>query len=473
MPAAWAASRVERHRAAGSWPRAARRSCARGVTAIVLLLACAAGCATPTWEQRIAPAQRAYYGGDPQHAAEIIAARLEDEAGGPDAHVLRLELASALAAADDFAGSAREYVALDDQLEVLDYSDMPVFELAAFLFSVNRTEYGASRPERLALNTLNLLNFLALGDWEGAAVEARRLRVLMLQGDLPEDRRYASALAWQLAGVALQLAGRSGEAEDCFRAAGSSDLAVDPPPDEGTVLVVVQNGKAPMRVEAIYRLLFDNGLHRLQVPALVWRPSPWQRAVVLLDGQPVAEAPVLLDLGAQLRAQYDRDFPRMLAAAAFAAAPRVVAGQAVEREVSERKSKHIDDDLQQVLAQFSGFFTEELLADALPADTRCWSLLPADVRALRLHVPAGTHDIAVDLIGPERKRLHWSVSVQPRGFALVNAITALDEGWQPSQEPRTQDLTHQPAGLAALNMLQAALAVRAAILHDDHDHDDH
>jgi len=447
--------------------RAACGRPARHAAMVALLLACAAGCSTPTWEQRIAPAQQAFYGGDPQEAAELIAARLDDDTDGPDAHVLRLELASALAAADDWAGSAREFVALDDRLEMLDYSDMPVAELAAFLFAVNRTEYGASRPERLALNTLNLLNFLALGDWEGAAVEARRLRVLMLQDDLPEERRFQSAFAWELAGVALQLAGHAGESADCFRAAGRSDLALAPAAGEGTVLVVVQNGKAPVRVEAVFRLLFDNGLHRLQVPALVWRPSAWQRAVVLLDGRPVAEAPVLLDLGAQLRAQYDRDFPKLVAAAAFAATPRVFAGDAVRREVDGIHSKHLDDDARAALAQLAGFFTEELLAEALPADTRCWTLLPSDVRALRLHVPAGTHDIAVDLVGSRPQRLNWSVSVQPGGFALVNAITALDEGWAPSQEPRSQDLTHQPAGLAALNILEAAFAVRAAILHDD------
>jgi len=181
---------------------------------------------------------------------------------------------------------------------------------------------------------------------------------------------------------------------------------------------------------------------------------------------------VLLDVGAQIASHYDRDFPRLLAAAAFAATPRALAGQAVEHEIASHQGKHADDNLQQTLAQLAGFFTEELLAGALPADTRCWTLLPSDVRALRLHVPAGTHDIAVDLLGSSPRRLHWTVTVEPGGFALVNAITALDEGWEAPQQLHPQDITHQPAGLAALDLLQAALAVRATIeSHDHHDHD--
>jgi len=434
-----------------------------------LLLACSAGCSA-TWEERIAPVQQAFYRGDAQHAAELLAARLADDPDGPDAHVLRLERASALAAADRNAEAAAELVALDDQLEVLDYSDLPVAELAAFLFSANRAPYRASHVERVALNTLNLLNFLALGDWEGAAVEARRVRTLLLQEDIPEERRDASALAWELAGVSLQLAGRAGEADDCFRAAGRPDLRLAPPAGEGSVLVIVQNGKAPVRVQAVYRLLLGNALHRLQVPALVARPSRWKRAVVLLDGGPVAEAPVLLDLSAQLRARYDRDFPSLLAAAAFAAIPRALAGQAVQHEIASHQGDHAHDDLQQALGFLAGFFTEELLAEALPADTRCWTLLPGDVRALRLHVPAGTHDIAVDLLGTQTRRLHWSVTVEPGGFALVNAITALEEAWQPPTEPRTQDLTHQPAGLAALELLEAALPIKAIL--EQHPHSD-
>ncbi|HTE05130.1 MAG TPA: hypothetical protein VK824_02960, partial [Planctomycetota bacterium] len=40
-----------------------------------LLLACSAGCSA-TWEERIAPVQQAFYRGDAQHAAELLAARL-------------------------------------------------------------------------------------------------------------------------------------------------------------------------------------------------------------------------------------------------------------------------------------------------------------------------------------------------------------------------------------------------------------
>ena len=67
----------------------------------------------------------------------LLDARLHDDPDGPDAHVLRLERASALAAAGRYAESAAELVALDDQLEVLDYSSAPVSELSALVFATD------------------------------------------------------------------------------------------------------------------------------------------------------------------------------------------------------------------------------------------------------------------------------------------------------------------------------------------------
>ncbi len=452
--------------------------------ALALLPGCGA-----TLEQRVTGAQRAFYGGDVDRAAELLQKRLARDSHSPDAGLLRLELASALQAAGRYAEAAAQLVAADDALEILDYDSAPLRELAWALFAVPRSEYRASRPEKLLVNVENILNFLGLGDWEGAAVEARRARILMLQSDLRASRRYESAFAWSLAGLALQLAGRDGEAAGCFReAAGARDAAgargpaggrdavggvaadiahmeAAPGPGQGSVLVVVQNGKAPVRAQAEYHLFLHGGLHRLQIPALAARGGAFSRALVGVDGTPAGEAPVLLDLAAQAGRRWDDEFPRLLAAAALQMLPRAALGAAVKRKLETR---HDSNPLQDALAEVAGLWAEETLAEALPSDTRCWSLLPRDVRALRLSVPAGRHTVTLDLVdAPDRppRRMEWEVTVEDGGFALVNAVTGPLEGWSPTPEPHGDDVSDAPAGQQALELLEAALAWREAVRH--------
>jgi hypothetical protein len=308
-----------------------------------------------------------------------------------------------------------------------------------------------------------MLNFLGAGDWEGAAVEARRARVQLLQSDLPEDRKYTSRLVWGLAGVCFELAGRDEEAADAHRESQAAGLDARPGPGEGSLLVVVQNGKTPVRTQAKYLLLLGGTLQRLQVPALVPRAGGAKRVVVAVDGRPVGEAPVLLNLSAQAAHRYDLEVPRLLAAAALAMVPRQYIGQSVQRRA--RDADEPDGSSQNVLASLLGFLASEAVAEALPADTRCWSLLPADIRALRVSVPAGTHRVQVTLHGgssPLGRTLSWEVFVQDGGFALVDALGATVEGYAAVPEPRALDATHTPAGVAALELLEAALVVREA-----------
>jgi hypothetical protein len=322
------------------------------------------------------------------------------------------------------------------------------------------------------VNVENMVNFLGAGDWERAAVEARRARILMLQSDLDAGERYESGLAWALAGVSLQLAGRHGEAHDCFRSAseqrlpGGPDPAAlgrQPGPGEGSVLVLVQNGKAPVRAPADYYLFFHDGLHRLEIPALAARSGGWGRAIVEVDGSPIGEAPLLLDLAAQAAHRWDDEFPRLLAAAALQMIPRVLVGTAVRKGLETQSGHNPEQDS---WAWLAGFLSEELIAEALPTDTRCWSLLPRDVRALRLSVPAGEHTVTVRLASAPaqaEQRMEWSVTVDEGGFALVNAITSTMEGWTPTTPPHGGDVSHTAAGQQALSILEAALAWREIV----------
>ena len=105
------------------------------------------------------------------------------------------------------------------------------------------------------------------------------------------------------------------------------------------------------------------------------------------------------------------------------------------------------------LAEVVATIFEEWLAEAGPADLRSWTFLPDEVRALRLNVAPGLHRVSLALPGTREGYMDFDVEVAAGGFALVNVITATEEGVVRPEPPRGGDLSHTSAGLAALELL--------------------
>jgi len=408
-----------------------------------------------TWDARFEGVQRAYDSGDLDAAEGLLRSRLERQGGGPDANLLRLELAQVLQAQERYAEASGLLVRVDDRLLVLDYSDAPIDELSRLLWAPDRAQWHATPPERLMLNVENMLDFLGAGQWEEAAVEARRARLLLVRDFVPEDQRYASRFVWGLAGICFELAGRNGEASDCFRDAHAPELERRPGPGQGSVLVVVQDGRAPVRRQGIVYLWAWDAPRRLQLPVLARCPGDSGRVELSVDGAPAGELEPLLDYAGQLEHRYGQELPRLLAAAALQVVPRAWLSEAVERQLSDHDEP--ENSPQNTWARFGGFLAGELVAEALPADTRCWTLLPATLRATRLNLPAGTHRLTLELpgaAGGPARHVEWTVELEPGGFALVQLVAAVGEGAAPAHAPPEQNLSGTPAGRQALELLE-------------------
>ena len=419
-----------------------------------LLLPLTAVACRGTWEARLDQVQRAYYAGDLDEAEALLRDELEDAEDGAEADLLRLELAQVLQAGEHYAEASALLAGVDRRMVVLDYSDAPIDEMSRLLYAPDRAQWHATPPERLMLNVENMLNFLALGEWEEAAVEARRARNQLLRDFIPEEQRYASRLVWGLAGVCLELAGSEAEAADCFRDAQAPELERRPGPDEASVLVVVQDGQAPVRVPALFYLWAYGQPRRVQLPALAPRSTGSVRVELSVDGNGASEVPELLDLGGQAVQRYDEEFPRLLAAGTLQALPRYWLSQAVERSLHD--SGEPEGSPQNTWARFGGFLAGELVADILPVDTRCWTLLPASVRATRVNVPAGRHRIVVtlhDRLGQAPRDTEWEVELEPGGFALVHVVGAVGGGWSPVAPPAAMELTGSAQARQALELL--------------------
>ena len=66
----------------------------------------------------------------------------------------------------------------DDALELLDLAKDTAGEIGKYMFSDSATKYKTTPTEKLSLNAINLINYLAQGDLEGATIEAKRFTVM-------------------------------------------------------------------------------------------------------------------------------------------------------------------------------------------------------------------------------------------------------------------------------------------------------
>lgn len=101
--------------------------------------------------------------------------------------LLLLERASVKQSNSMFKESAIDFRIADQNIELLDVKNNTVGEISKWIFSGDSGIYRAPPHELLLLNTLNMLNYLALGDLESARVEARRFD--LMQQYLADDTK--------------------------------------------------------------------------------------------------------------------------------------------------------------------------------------------------------------------------------------------------------------------------------------------
>lgn len=89
-----------------------------------------------------------------------------------------LERATVLQAMGDWETSAANFEVADKELEFLDISRDTAGKIGKYIYSDSSTKFKTSPTEKLALNAMNLVNYLARGDLSGAKVEAKRFTVM-------------------------------------------------------------------------------------------------------------------------------------------------------------------------------------------------------------------------------------------------------------------------------------------------------
>lgn len=204
-------------RASDPWCRALR------AIAVLLAVVVLSGCAS--YSTSVRQAQTDLRAGRPEAAVRVLNDRLKlesAEAIPPDLEKSRLlfllERATLLQALGNYPLAARDMVAVDQRMEWLDIDGAKSADLAKYVYSGSATPYRAPAYERMLLNTLNMLNYLAMGDMQGAKVEARRFR--LLEEFFAEGPEPSAALTPALLAAGNYLGGVA------FEAARDYDIAV-------------------------------------------------------------------------------------------------------------------------------------------------------------------------------------------------------------------------------------------------------
>lgn len=439
---------------------------AASLLAVMVLTGCAGH------DAKTLAARNALDAGDPRGALKALNEQLEvssekdlpAKTGGDNA-LLLLDRAMVLQELDKYPLSSRDLEVSDKQIEILDLSGQAGSDIGRYLYSDDVGHYKAPVYEKLMINTMNMMNYLARSDLNGARIEARRLAVMQ------KYSRDTSDAAEGLLGPGSYLAGfvfeKSGKPDEAMRyyddalAYGSYDTLADPirrlsqqssyssprikellaknPPSGGAsassdgdaeLLVIVNYGRVPAkyskRIPIGLALTYASGFiadasqaNRLAAQGLVtWVNYPelgrprgtYGRPSFTIDKQP-AELEGIVAVDREAQRAWDKGKGAIIASAITRAVTRFLAGETTDKVAGGG-----------LLGAVLSIGTQATLSAADTPDTRNWSTLPARIAFGRVRVPAGAHAITLSAAGGRKQQ---TLTLEPGGWGVV-VLTALN-----------------------------------------------
>jgi len=172
----------------------------------LLLASCLAlgGCAGLQYRGVMEEVEQKYYAGNLEASLERLNGIIAEGTG--DQPLYLLERAIVLQRLGRFEEAEADLIAADDQIEMLDFSNATMEEVARYTLSESWTKYRGQPHEKILLNTLNILNFLAEGDLSAARIEARRAgEQYDYQVDVQSRLHYVNPLTMLLFGLVFDI----------------------------------------------------------------------------------------------------------------------------------------------------------------------------------------------------------------------------------------------------------------------------
>ena len=352
---------------------------------------------------------------------------------GRDEGLLALHRGMILRVAGEYEQSIEAFEQARDilgELEAISLSETA----AGLAVSEQLGAYNGALHERILLHVYQALNFLENGQAQAALVEARQIDFGLRRIDNRFGRapHGGDAFARLLAGLIYEINGEYSDARISLRKAlavyeahhedqpvpqellrrlillSEGDGLVDEaneyrqrlgheahalPDGHGEVFIVLHNGLAPaLESHALTVQDFSSGYYyRIALPALRPRGAAAVRAVAV-SGEHSATSEPVENIERVARRDLDAALPGLQA-------------RAITRNIARHQASRAVSEESEALALLLNFFATA----AEQADTRNWRTLPASIHLLRLPLPAGTHDIEVELRGTGRASSHQQV----------------------------------------------------------------
>ena len=400
----------------------------RVLVPLTLFVATLAGCST--YADRLTDIRTGYFNGDLLFARRSLDEALEKPQRG-EADVLKLERAMIELAEGRPADAERTLREVRDRFDSLEGIDAGE-QAWTMLTDDNAQAYAGEDYEKVLIRSMLAISNL-LGDGQDA--HAYAMQTIDKQQQIIANGADATGqnpkLAYQRVALGPYLHGVVREAthvnyDDAARAhqlvcSWQPDFKYGPfdvqravhgrhsAPGNGVLYVFAFVGTGPMKVESIEvptqisMLIADRVLsHNLNqtlpptiapipVPKVVNFESPVQNVRVAVNGHPVGVTETVTDVGKLAVQQYEAIYPQVVA--------RAIVRRVVKKGIvyGAKELTGIDrGGLGSIAFDVAGVVWEATES----ADTRSWGLLPDKIQVLRVELPAGRHEIALQPHGP-------------------------------------------------------------------------
>ncbi|MFH2001540.1 MAG: hypothetical protein ABIK28_17790 [Planctomycetota bacterium] len=425
-----------------------------------------AGCAT-SYNELMQSVRTDYYAGNMEGALVRINEQIskvdnEDEKNRP---LLLLERSIIHQRMGNFKAAQDDLMRADEKLEVLDFSNDAGGTLLEFTTSDSLTIYRGQPHEKILLNTLNMCNFLAEEDLTAARIEARRAEEMhdyQKQVEEEEQFNYSNGLTMLLYGLVFEASQRPNDAYLALRKAfemtqapflkarllhtakaiGHSDRTrweqefgpLPPPVPEGygTALVLVMNGRVPIRVEkevivtgSDLNLEKDGvsmstlGCKTIRYPELVTQSHRYRMGSLSVDNGAGMDLTRAVDIETQAINRFKDELPKIITACVTRFLTRAIisgaASSAIEEGLTSKDGTKPDPS---VKAFFDALIFAALSELDVP-DVRCWNLLPAEVFAGLVSLPEGDHQVSITMTGSGEFRQSRPVTVKAGSMSML------------------------------------------------------
>jgi len=322
----------------------------------------------------------------------------------------------------DFSGSNQIFEVAKKQIEAL-YGISITENLASVTINDTLRGYEGDRYEQLLLHAFMAMNYIELGQMDGARVEMLQANVKMMEwGDEPEEDafiRYFEGIIYESlgeydnalisyrkaytvykekAGVLypaiplvlkkdfLRLLDWQGLSSEYKTVTEECNLTgykpVKPRSDYGELIVILNNGLAPVRSEAAIGVFSSEIQQNLRVAFPVYR-----------ENKKLLYTPRVEVNGKDYGLETVEDIDTLARHSLAEAMPQIMA-RATARAVVKYNTQHSANEnsaLAGLLMTVTNMVTER-------ADTRSWTTLPQAIQVQRILLPVGEHQLTIQML---------------------------------------------------------------------------